>query len=174
MELYEVLARRRSVRKYTPEPVARESVVRIAAAGQSAPISMSRYDSYRILVVDRPEEVAALAAEWQEQGQAGDPVYGARVLLVVLGSEQVREVLRGADSGCIIEQMHLAAVAEGLGSVYICGAIQALGTKARYLQDFTIPDGFVPLGALALGHTTEELTPRERTKTVPLLARNSD
>lgn len=44
MELYEVLARRRSVRRYTAEPVAAANVTeRITEAGRSAPISMSRH-----------------------------------------------------------------------------------------------------------------------------------
>lgn len=172
MELYEVLARRRSVRRYTAEPVAANVTERITEAGRSAPISMSRHNSYRILVIDRAEETAALAEEWREQGHEGDPVYGAKVLLVVLGSEQVQESLRGADAGCIIDQMHLAATAEGLGSVYICGAIRALGAQARYLRNFDIPAGFMPLGALALGHTQEDLAPVVREKMVPLLQRN--
>jgi len=60
MELADILARRRMVRSYLPEPVPREVVERIVATVRRAP-SGGFSQGHRLVVVTEPETRAALA-----------------------------------------------------------------------------------------------------------------
>lgn len=162
MEFKEVLALRQSTRDYRPNPVAADALASIVHAGTTAPISLSRDESYHLTVITSEGVLKALEAEWLERGNTGNPIYDAPALIVVFGDEKVTSGLRNADTGCIITQMHLAATALGLGSCYICGAIQQLGKDARYLKGARVPADFVPMGALAVGEPTRELKARHK------------
>ncbi|HVS85634.1 MAG TPA: nitroreductase family protein [Gaiellaceae bacterium] len=85
MEFRELLRRRRMVRHYTGEPVPREVLERIAATVRRAP-SAGFSQGQRLLVVDDPELLAALASE-EEPGV--EPWFGsAAAHVLVLTREQ--------------------------------------------------------------------------------------
>ncbi|MDE6711162.1 MAG: nitroreductase family protein, partial [Alistipes sp.] len=60
MEFKEIIAARRSVRKFAPQPVARETLDRLLAAALTAPSSRNSR-STRFLLVDDPATVARMA-----------------------------------------------------------------------------------------------------------------
>ena len=53
MELFELLAARRSVRQYTEEPVSRKALEKIVAAGLMAPSSKNLHSTELLVVEDR-------------------------------------------------------------------------------------------------------------------------
>ena len=162
MEFKEALALRQSTRNYRTNPVAADALENIVHAGVTAPISLSRYESYHLTVITAEGVLKKLEEEWLERGNTGNPIYDAPALIVVFGDEKVTSGLRNADTGCIVTQMHLAATALGLGSCYICGAIQQLGKDARYLNGARVPANFVPMGALAVGEPMRPLKARHK------------
>lgn len=61
----------------------------------------------------------------------------------------------------MVENMVLAAVALGVGTVHIWGAIRAVNASPELLKALQLPDGFVPSCGIALEQTEEEYVPRD-------------
>ncbi len=156
MEFKEIIAARRSVRKFAPQPVARETVDRLLAAALTAPSSRNSR-STRFLVVDDPATVARMA-DMRDYGAAF--MKGAPAAVVVLGDTAATDLWR---ENCAIAAtiLQLACVDEGLAScwVHIDGRPRLKEapdgeTAADYLRTFLpIPEGCEPLCVIALGYS---------------------
>ena len=156
MEFKEIIARRRSVRKFTDRPVPREVVDRILAAALTAPSSRNTR-STRFLVVDDPALVARMA-EMRDYG-AGF-LTGAPLAVVVLG-DAAKTDLWEVNASISTTVLHLACVDEGLAScwVQIEGRPRLTDAPdgeqaADFLRTFLpIPEGCEPLCAVAMGYS---------------------
>ena len=111
MEFKELIAKRRSVRKFTDREVPREVVDRILAEALSAP-SARNTRTTRFLVVDDPALVARMA-EMRDYGSAF--LKGAPLAVLVLGDTSASDLWRenAAISATVLQ---LACVDEGLAS----------------------------------------------------------
>lgn len=161
MDLTEALNRRKSVRSYTGELPTREQLDHILEAAYEAPVGMGRYDGIHLTIVTNKDLLAridATAARFFGNPQA-HPLYGAPMLVVI--SSNADGNVASANVGDILENMSLAAVREGVGSVFIYGATAALAQDADLVAELGLPEGFAPLGSLALGQTDEEYAPRD-------------
>lgn len=156
MDFKDLIARRRSIRKYSDRPVPHEVIDRVLGAALSAPSSRNTR-STRFLVVDNPELVARMA-DMRDYGSGF--LKGAPLAIVILGDTSVGEVWRvnAAISATILQ---LACVDEGLGSCWV-----QIGGRPRrkdepqgeqaadYLRTFLpIPEGCEPLCAIAAGYS---------------------
>jgi len=114
MEFKELIAKRRSVRKFTDREVPREVVDRILAEALSAP-SARNTRTTRFLVVDDPVLVARMA-EMRDYGSAF--MKGAPLAFVVLGDTSKSDLWRenAAISATVLQ---LACVDEGLASCWV-------------------------------------------------------
>ena len=156
MEFKELIAKRRSVRKFTDREVPREVVDRILAEALSAP-SARNTRTTRFLVVDDPVLVARMA-EMRDYGSAF--LKGAPLAVLVLGDTSASDLWRenAAISATVLQ---LACVDEGLAScwVHVNGRPHRKDatdgeTAADYLRTFLpIPDGCEPLCAIAAGYS---------------------
>ena len=150
MEFKELIAKRRSVRKFTDREVPREVVDRILAEALSAP-SARNTRTTRFLVVDDPALVARMA-EMRDYGSAF--LKGAPLAVLVLGDTSASDLWRenAAISATVLQ---LACVDEGLASCWV----HVNGRPRRkdapdYLRTFLpVPDGCEPLCAIALGYS---------------------
>ena len=115
MEFKELIAKRRSVRKFTDREVPREVVDRILAEALSAP-SARNTRTTRFLVVDDPALVARMA-EMRDYGSAF--LKGAPLAVLVLGDTSASDLWRenAAISATVLQ---LACVDEGLVSCSSC------------------------------------------------------
>lgn len=157
MEFKELLAKRRSVRKFaTDRPVPADVVDRLLAAALAAPSSRNSR-STRLLVVDDPAAVARMA-DMRDYGSGF--LKGTPLAIVVLGDTQ-RSDLWEVNAAIAATLLQLAAVDEGLAScwVQIAGRPQRKeapdGERAAdYLRGFLpIPESCEPLCAVALGYS---------------------
>ena len=156
MEFKELIAKRRSIRKFPDRPVPREVVDRLLAEALTAP-SARNTRTTRFLVVDDPALVARMA-DMRDYGSAF--LKGAPLAIVVLGETSESDLWRenAAISATVLQ---LACVDEGLGScwVHIHGRPRRKeapeGEKAAdYLRSFLpIPDSCEPLCAVAIGYS---------------------
>lgn len=156
MEFKELIAKRRSVRKFTDREVPREVVDRILAEDLSAP-SARNTRTTRFLVVDDPALVARMA-EMRDYGSAF--LKGAPLAVLVLGDTSASDLWRenAAISATVLQ---LACVDEGLAScwVHVNGRPRRKDAPdgeraADYLRTFLpVPDGCEPLCAIALGYS---------------------
>ena len=156
MEFKELIAKRRSVRKFTDREVPREVVDRILAEALSAP-SARNTRTTRFLVVDDPVLVARMA-EMRDYGSAF--MKGAPLAFVVLGDTSKSDLWR-ENAAISATLLQLACVDEGLAScwVHVDGRPRRKddpeGERAAdYLRTFLpIPEGCEPLCAVALGYS---------------------
>ncbi len=165
MELTEVLAKRKSVRTYTGQPVSTEELNAILAAAQAAPVAMGSFEKVHLTVVTNP----ALLKKISEAGAAAfgrpgtDVLYGAPTLVVV--SAQIAttalENPMYSSAAMIVHDMALAATSLGVGSCDIWGAIAAIVQDTEVVEALQIPMGFTPCCAVALGKTDEAFPTRD-------------
>lgn len=114
MEFREIIAKRRSIRKFTDRAVPREVVDRILAEALTAP-SARNTRTTRILVVDDPALVARMAA-MRDYGSAF--LKGAPLAFVVLGDTTKSDLWR-ENAAITATVLQLACVDEGLGSCWV-------------------------------------------------------
>ena len=156
MEFKELIAQRRSIRRFSDRPVPREVVDRLLAEALTAP-SARNTRTTRFLVVDDPSLVARMA-DMRDYGSAF--LKGAPLAILVLGETPESDLWRenAAISATVLQ---LACVDEGLGScwVHVHGRPRRKeapeGEKAAdYLRSFLpIPDSCEPLCAVAVGYS---------------------
>lgn len=114
MEFREIIAKRRSIRKFTDRAVPRGVVDRILAEALTAP-SARNTRTTRILVVDDPALVARMAA-MRDYGSAF--LKGAPLAFVVLGDTTKSDLWR-ENAAITATVLQLACVDEGLGSCWV-------------------------------------------------------
>jgi len=169
MELRDLLRRRRMVRHYTGERVPREMLERIAATVRRAP-SAGFSQGQRLLVVDDPELLAALASE-EEPGV--EPWFGsAAAHLLVLTREQdyhdrytSQDKLQDGeeivwpvpfwfvDAGAALMLVLLAAIDEGLAAAVYGVPVEE---EPRWRELLRIPDDLRIVAGATIGHAAPD------------------
>lgn len=170
MDFQEVIRRRRMVRNFSAEPVARDVIERIAAVAQRAPSAGFSQGQRLIAVTDETmrRRLGELSGDtsYEEMG-FGRWISAAPVQFVPCVSEKVyrdryEEPDKRApgedpmewpipywwmDVGCTVENLLLAAVDEGLAAGY-AGPQDIDGIRAA----LDIPGDFAPVGVIPVGH----------------------
>lgn len=165
MEVYEALMSRRSVRSYTNDVITEENLEKILDVAEAAPAAMGRYDDLHLTVITD----AGLLGRIDRAGarMMGDPekrpLYGAPMLIVVSvrRPEPGRENAVYSSAACIVENMAVEAVALGVGSCHIWGAVRAVAASEELTAQLELPDGFIPACGIILGQTEEEYMRRD-------------
>jgi len=149
MEALEAIQRRRTVRKYTGDPVAREDLEKIVDAGRLAASGNNRQPWDFVVVTDR-EMIGRLkvASEWMKQAGA--------VIAVVMDSSSRWWVEDGAAA---VENMLIASTALGYGSCWLEGYTLPLEEEFKTLLN--VPKDrrlltLIPIGVPAEWPTAEK------------------
>ncbi len=161
MNVLEAIRGRRSVRKFTEEPVSPEDLTKVLEAAQWAP-SWVNVQPWKIIVVEDAGTKEALAGTLLPKNPAAKGMIQAPVLLVLVG-ERGKSGLYGDsfstdkgdwymfDLGIAAQNIALAAHSLGLGTVHV-GAIDH--KKAGSIVN--VPDGFEVVEILPLGQPAFE------------------
>jgi nitroreductase len=151
---------RRSIRRYTTEPVSDADVETILRAAMAAP-SAGNKQSCRFIVVRDAEMRARLAATSQFAGM----LPSAQVGIVMCGDTN-SELNPGnwiTDCSAATENALLTAHALGLGGVWL--GVYPREERMRAVRELLgLPDGVLPLSMISIGHPAEERPPAERFK----------
>jgi nitroreductase len=159
MEVLEAIRERRSVRRFTEDPVSTEDLTRVLEAAQWAP-SWVNVQPWKIIIVKDAAKKEALAESLLPKNPAAKGFIQAPVLLVLVG-ERNKSGLYGDsfstdkgdwymfDLGIAAQNITLAAHALGLGTVHV-GALDH--KKAGEILE--VPEGFEVVEILPLGHPT--------------------
>ena len=153
-EAYENIMTRRSVRKYKPDMVDKETIEKIVEAGLYAPSGHGMQSSI-IIVVTQKEMRDAIAEEnrkiegWKE---GFDPFYGAPVILIVIANKKSPNAIY--DGAVTLENMLLAAHSLGLGTCWVHRARQEFESDfgKKLLEKLNITGDFEGIGHMALGY----------------------
>ncbi|MEU8347587.1 nitroreductase family protein [Spirillospora sp. NPDC048832] len=184
MEFDEVLARRRMVRRYRPDPVPPDTVEKIARTIRRAPSAGFSQGHRLVVVTERAarERIAELAEEslYPEKWLSVAPV------LMVLG---VREddyhdrytrpdkLIDGkelewpapywwVDSGAFLMLVQLAAINEGLATGFA-----TVRRTAALKELLGLPDDVAVVGVVTIGHPREDAVPPADTARLRSMAR---
>jgi nitroreductase len=157
MEFYDVTKRRKSVRKYKPDPIPDEVLNRILEAGRIAP-SAKNIQPWRFIIVKDPGTKKKIAEASRSQLWIAD----ADVILVGCILDQIAWGRMGGymssgpvDVAIALDHMILAAANEGLGTCWI-GAFVEKDIK----HILNVPDDVTVLALTPIGYPAEE--PKDR------------
>ncbi len=152
MEFNDVLAIRKSMRNFKSEPVSSEMEEELLKSAMASSVGRHNDGGYTIVVVRNQEIFDMIRKEEKEKTGNGDPLFKAPLLFFICKTEKAVDYLMRYDAGIIAEHIHLKAADLGLGSVILYGFIRHLGEEAEYIKEMNLPQGTVPLIAVAVGH----------------------
>ena len=156
------LMTRTSVRVYTDQPVAAETVEQLLRAGMAAPTAVNK-QPWAFVVLQGREQLDRLA-----EVQAGRILSGAQLAIVVCGD--MEKALEGTgrdywiqDTSAATENILLAAHALGLGAVWT-GVYPNPERTAAVSEALGLPEQIIPLCVIAAGYPAETPEPKDKWK----------
>ncbi|MBC7235559.1 MAG: nitroreductase family protein [Chloroflexi bacterium] len=114
MDTLETIMKRRSIRKYKPEPIPDEDLKQILEAGRQAPSAANR-QPWHVVVVGDAEQKRRVAQACNGQMWMADAAY----ILVACGLPEVSAKWYRVDVAIAMENMVLAARSLGYGTCWI-------------------------------------------------------
>lgn len=163
MNFHDLIVKRRSIRRYTAEPIAAESVKLILEAGLLAPTSKSSR-AWRFVAVEDKETLERLSTC---KASAARPISGCS-LAIVVAVDSVKDDAWIEDASVAASYIQLQAADLGLGSCWIQvrGRFAADGTPAEEVVADTlgIPEGNNVVCIISIGHPDEERKPQNTEK----------
>ena len=152
MDLFETVEKRRSIRKFKPNPIPDKNLKKILEAGRLAPSGGNR-QPWSFIVVRKPETKKKLAAVANLQRFIAD----ADTVLIALGDPAVSKSLYKQDPMIAIEHMVLASTALGYGTCWI-GAFNENDVK----EIAKVPENMTVIALLPIGVPDETPPPKPR------------
>lgn len=172
-QVIETIMARRSVRKYLPQPVNRDTMQVILNCGINAPNGQNK-QSWAIRVVDNTEFINGLTEVYKKANPkaAEDPnfrnMFRNAPTVVFIANDTAYDFSQ-VDCGLLGENMILSAWSMGIGSCCLGGPIRFMKTDpeaAEYLKRLNIPEGYDLLYCIAFGYPDESpaAKPRDASK----------
>lgn len=161
MELQEVLQRRRSIRKYTEEPVSKEEIDLLMHAAMSGPSACNKMPWEFYVVTDEA------VLEKLRNASRYSKIY-APLAIVVCGSLSRALPSQLApywiqDCSASTENILLAATDLGLGTVW-CGIHPQKRAEERVREALGLTEKQIPLNIIYVGHPDQVQEPRDQYK----------
>lgn len=145
---------RRSIRKYTGEPVTEEQVRNLLEAAMAAPSANNSQPWHFVVVQDR-EQLRRLA----EAHPYGRMQAEAALSIAVCADPALSPRYWVQDCSAATENLLLAATSLGLGGVWL-GVYPNQDRVAQVKEVLGIPEGIEVLCLVAIGHPAEKKPPR--------------
>ncbi len=164
MNTMEAIVKRKSTRCFRQEQIPDEILNTILAAGCIAPVAMAMYDSLHLTIIQNKAVLKNISDGIARVVQLdNDPLYDAPTLVLISSKEMPVPGLDYLSTGCVVENMAIAATALGVDSVIIAGAAVVSATDPSLRDILNISKELNPLISVALGYaaipdtTTKEL-----------------
>lgn len=158
MDGLEMLLTRRSIRKYTPEPVTDEQVKKMLECAMAAPSAGNQQPWYFVVVDDRATLDAIPAIQTHTMMLKQAPV-----AIIVCGDPSTAKVpsMWHVDCAAATQNVLLAAHAQGLGTCW-CAAYPDEDTMTGLRKLLGLPEAMAPFSIIAVGHGAEQKPPSGR------------
>ena len=153
---------RRSIRKYKPEAVNRDTMKVILDCGINAPNGQNK-QSWAVRVVDNPEFLNGVSEIFKQKNPkaAEDPdfknMFRNAPTVVFIGNDTSYDCSQ-IDCGLLGENMVLAAWSMGIGSCCLASPTRFMADTpeaAEYLKRLELPEGYKLLYCIAFGYPDE-------------------
>lgn len=152
MDILEAIYTRRSIRKYTGEPVSEQELETVLRAGFHAPSAHNLKPVDFIIIKDKSrfERIVSFHPYAKMLSQA-------EVCIIICGDQKKQEMTGFLIEDCsaAIQNMLLAAHGIGLGAVW-CGLYPVEELTSQMIETCSIPEGIIPVGMMILGRKGEE------------------
>lgn len=149
---------RRSIRKYTDQPVADEDVTYLLRAAMSAPSAHNEQPWHFIVIRDR-----RLLSEIPKVHPYAQMAAGAQLAILVC-SDLALDTRSGfwvQDCAAATENILIAAQSKGLGAVWV-GVYPREERVQSFRLLFGIPENVVPFSLIPIGYPAEHKPPSDR------------
>ncbi len=158
MEAIEAILSRRSIRKYTSEPVSEEQVKKIMECAMAAPSAGNQQPWHFVVVDDRATLDAITTVQTHTMMLKEAPM-----AVIVCGDPSTARIptMWPEDCAAATQNILLAAHALGLGTCW-CAAYPNEKTMAGLRGLLGMPETLVPFSIIALGHGAEQKPPSNR------------
>jgi len=146
MDLLEGLRTRRSIRRYTDEPISREQLLEIITAGTWAPSGQNNQPWRFVSIVNK--EVLAGLARLTKYGHVIEKA-PACIAVFIDKDAMYHEVKDHQSMGACLQNMLLAAHGKGLGAVWLGEILKSAGEVRTLLG---VPEAMELMAVVVLGH----------------------
>jgi nitroreductase len=149
---------RRSIRRFTSEPVSDEAIKALLEAAMSAPSAGNQQPWEFVVTTDRK-----ILDEIPNVHPYAQMCLQAQAAIVVCGNLE-RDSHRGfwvQDCSAATQNILIAATEKGLGSVW-CGVYPREDRMSGLKKLFGLPDHIIPLALIPIGHPAEKKPPSDR------------
>jgi nitroreductase len=170
-ETIETIMERRSIRKYKPEIVARETLEKIMECGINAPNGQNK-QSWEVRVVDNPavmDEIKAVMAEaYGDKAEMAVGCFrGAPVMVFI--ARDLNYDFSAYDCGLLAENIMLSAQSLGVGSICLGSPVRIINDNeacAPILERLGFSEDYEFCLCVGLGYADEapEAKPRDKSK----------
>jgi nitroreductase len=147
MDVFEAIKLRRSVRAYEPIPVAKDKIEKILEAARLAPSAKNVQPWYFVVVTDaeKKEKIA-------RSGRFAGFLKEAPVVIVGCGDSRASPKWHVVDVSIAMQNMVLAATAEGLGTCWVGSFDEGLVKEI-----LKVPEHYKVVALLAVGYPRKKL-----------------
>ena len=156
-EIIQSMLERRSIKRYKSDPVPKEALEQIMAAGTYAASGMGRQSPIIIAVTNKAgrDKLSELNRKIGGWDPGFDPFYGAPAVLIVLARKDCPTYIY--DGSLALGNMMLAAHALGLGSCWIHRAKEEFETEEgrKILESLGISGEYEGIGHCIVGYPDE-------------------
>jgi len=157
MENYMALLERRSIRKYTSEPVGEQTLHEILRAGMYAPSAVNS-QPWEFLVVTGRADLDRLSTYSIHWGMLREATAAIIVLANLHGYRSTHQNFFIQDCAACTQNMLIAAQGQGLGSVWL-GLYPKEDIIPKVRAQFGIPEDIIPFSVVSLGVPNESRHP---------------
>ncbi|HRR96152.1 MAG TPA: nitroreductase family protein [Candidatus Ratteibacteria bacterium] len=155
MDIYEVIKKRRTIRRFEQKPISNELLIKFIDMARLAP-SASNLQPLEYIIINKREVVDKIFSNlaWAGYlGEKGQPPEGKRPVsyIVVIANKQINVLKYKLECGAAIENILLCATYEGIGTCWI-GSVNRKQVR-KILQ---IPGNYIIDSVIALGYPAEK------------------
>ncbi len=160
MELWEAILTRRSIRKFTSQPVSNELVEKILRAGMQAPSARNK-QPWHFVVIRNREILDKISVIHPYAYMLKEAPLG----ILICGDSKIEITIEYIVQDCsaATQNMLLAAHDSGLGAVWL--GIYPREPRIKALRELlNIPEHIIPVSMIAIGYPDEKKSPENRFK----------
>lgn len=152
MEVLEAIFTRRSIRRFTGEPLSKEELETVLKAGFCAP-SAHNYQPWHFVIV-RDKDMLQSISQMHPYAKML-PQAGCGIIVCGDTKKQEKTGFLVEDCSAAIQNMLLAAHGLGLGAVW-CGLYPVPQLTSKMTELLSLPEEIIPVGMVVIGHKAEE------------------
>ncbi len=147
----DTIYKRRSIRKYTGEPVSEEVLAAVVKAGMNAPSAGNQQPWHFVIIDQRP-----LLEKITEIHPYAQMLHEAPAAILVCGDLNLEKHVGYwvQDCSAAVENMLLEIVDQGLGGVWL-GVYPREDRVSGLRKLLGIPEGIIPFALISVGHPGE-------------------